>query len=210
MPLIEEKREAQAKKEGKKAKPKEVRASTTDAECRVMKMADGGFRPAYNVQLATDVDGGCVVGVDVTNNGTDQPHIEPMLDDIERRTGQPPTEYLMDGGFVSLANIERLAERGAVAYAPVPEPRSDKVDRYAPKEDDSQAVAAWRVRMGTEEAKRIYVQRGATAERTNADLRGHRGLDRLNVRGLTKVKSVVLLAALTFNALRMIAAGVLT
>lgn len=210
IPLIEEKREAQAKKEGKKAKPKEVRASTTDAECRVMKMADGGFRPAFNVQLATDVDGGCIVGVDVTNNGTDQPHVVPMLNDIEQRTGQLPKEYLVDGGFVSLENIEVLAERGAVAYAPVPKPRNDNVDRYAPKRDDTQAAAAWRVRMGTEEAKGIYVERAATAERTNADLRGHRGLDRLNVRGLAKVKSVVLLAALTFNALRMIAQGVLT
>jgi len=210
IPLIEEKREAQAKKEGKRLKEKEVRASTTDAECRVMKMADGGFRPAFNVQLATDVDGGCIVGVEVTNNGTDQPHVVPMLSDIEQRTGQVPKEYLMDGGFVSLANIEVLAERDAVAYAPVPEPRNETVERYAPKEDDSPAVAAWRVRMGSDTAKRIYVQRGATAERTNADLRGHRGLDRLNVRGLAKVKSVVLLAALTFNALRMISEGILT
>jgi transposase len=207
IPLIEEKREAQAKKEGKKAKPKEVRASTTDAECRVMKMADGGFRPAFNVQFATDADGGCIVGVDVTNNGTDQPHITPMLDDIESRTGKLPKDYLVDGGFVSLDNIEVISERCGKAYAPVPEPRSEKVDRYAPKPGDSPAVASWRRRMGTESAKRIYVQRGAVAERTNADLRGHRGLDRLNVRGLVKVKAVVLLAALTFNVLRMIATG---
>lgn len=206
---VESKREERGKKDGRRAKG-EARASTTDPACRVMKMADGGFRPAYNVQLATDVDGGCIVGVEATNNGTDQPNLVPMLDDIQERTGSTPGEYLVDGGFVSLENIEVLAERGAVAYAPVPEPRDEKVDRYAPKKDDSPALAAWRVRMGTEQAKRIYVQRGATAERTNADLRGHRGLDRLNVRGLAKVKSVVLLAALTFNALRMIAEGVLT
>lgn len=207
IPIIEERREAQAHKQQKKAKRKEVRASTTDAECRVMKMADGGFRPAFNVQFATDVDGGCIVGVDVTNNGTDQPHVAPMLDDIEQRTGTLPRDYLVDGGFVSLANIEAIAERCGKAYAPVPEPHDEKVDRYAPKPGDSPPVAAWRRRMGTESAKRIYLQRGAVAERTNADLRGHRGLDRLNVRGLAKVKAVVLLAALTFNVLRMIAAG---
>jgi transposase len=207
IPLIEEKREAHAKKDGTR-KAKEVRASTTDAESRVMKMADGGFRPAFNVQLATDVDGGCIVGVGVTNNGTDQPHVAPMLDDIERRTGTLPKNYLVDGGFVSLENIEVVSKRCGKAYAPVPDPRSEKVDRYAPKPDDSPAVAAWRRRMGTESAKRIYLQRGAVAERTNADLRGHRGLDRLNVRGLAKVKSVVLLAALTFNLLRMISEAV--
>jgi hypothetical protein len=31
------------------------RASTTDAEARVMKMPDGGFRPGFNVQLATEI-----------------------------------------------------------------------------------------------------------------------------------------------------------
>lgn len=205
IPLIEEKREAQAKKESRPVKQKEIRASTTDAECRVMKMADGGFRPAFNVQLATDVDGCCIVGVDVTNNGTDQPHVVPMLDDIERRTGRLPRDYLVDGGFVSLTNIEVISERCGRAYAPAPEPKDPSIDRYAPRRDDSKAVGAWRRRMGTESAKRIYVQRGTVAERTNADLRGHRGLDRLNVRGLAKVKAVVLLAALTFNALRMIA-----
>jgi hypothetical protein len=38
------------------AKDKAVRASTTDPEARVMKVGDGGFRPAYNVQLATTTD----------------------------------------------------------------------------------------------------------------------------------------------------------
>lgn len=208
IPLIEEKLEVRAKKQHHKTEKKEIRASTTDAECRVMKMADGGFRPAFNVQFATDVDGGCIVGVDVTNNGTDQPHVTPMLDDIERRTGGLPRDYLMDGGFVTLENIEVISERCGKAYAPVPKPRNESNDRYVAKPDDSPPVAAWRRRMGTESAKRIYVQRGATAERTNADLRGHRKLDRMNVRGLVKVKAVVLLAALTFNLLRMISAGV--
>jgi transposase len=187
----------------------EVRASTTDAECRVMKMADGGFRPAYNVQLATD-ESGLIVGADVTNHGTDQPHVAPMIDEIERRTGKTPAEYLVDGGFVTMENIEVISSRGATVYAPTPKPRTDKIDRYAPKRGDSPTVAAWRVRMGTEDAKRVYVQRGVLAERTNADLRVHRGLDRLNVRGLPKVKAVVLLAVLSFNILRVIASGAMT
>ncbi len=207
VPKIEQQRAT--KRPSEKKRQGEIRVSTTDAESRVMKMADGGFRPAYNVQFATDASG-AIVGADVTNYGGDQPHVQSMLDDIARRTGKVPAEYLVDGGFVSLENIEMLTERGAVAYAPVPEPKDDKVHRYAPKKDDSPAVAAWRVRMGTEEAKRIYVERGSLAERTNADLRVHRGLDRLNVRGLSKVKSVVLLAALTFNLLRLVAEGVLT
>jgi hypothetical protein len=34
-----------------------------------MKRMDGGYRPAYSVQFATDVDGLAVVGVHVTNEG---------------------------------------------------------------------------------------------------------------------------------------------
>ncbi len=203
--VIEEQRAARDEKKPSEAKRRgELRVSTTDAESRVMKMADGGFRPAYNVQFATD-ESGWVVGVDVTNNGTDQSHVVPMLDQLERRTGKKPREYLVDGGFVTLDNIEAIAARGATAYAPLPQSRNPDVDPHAPKRDDTPVIAAWRRRMGTESAKRIYVQRGVLAERTNADLRVHRGLDRLNVRGLTKVKSIVLLAALSFNVLRMIA-----
>jgi len=209
-PLIEEEREERAQKNGKKAKSKEIRVSTTDPESRVMKMADGGYRPAWNVQLATDVDGGCIVGVEVTNHGTDQPNLVPMLDDIQERTGKTPQEYLVDGGYVNLETFEVVSARGATLYAPVPTPRREGTDRHVPKKGDGPAVAAWRVRMGTEEAKRIYRDRAATAERTNADLRRHRGLDLMNVRGSAKVTSVVLLAALTFNCLRMASQGWLT
>jgi hypothetical protein len=41
--------------------------STTDPDARVMKMGDGGFRPACNIEFATDVDSRVMVGVAVTN-----------------------------------------------------------------------------------------------------------------------------------------------
>jgi hypothetical protein len=185
---------------------KQPRASTTDAECRVMKMPDGGYRPAYNVQFATD-ESGAIVGAAVTNEGTDYAQVQPMLDQIGERTGEVPGEYLVDGGYVKHENIDLISDRGAVPYAPVPTPKDKRVDPYEPKSGDSPAVASWRVRMKTDEAKRIYVQRGALAERTNADLRGHRRLDRLNVRGLTKVKAVVLLGALALNLMKLISIG---
>jgi hypothetical protein len=51
----------------KKPREKEPRASTTDAQARVMKMADGGFRPAYSVQFATDTKSTAIAGVPVDN-----------------------------------------------------------------------------------------------------------------------------------------------
>jgi transposase len=74
------------------------KVSTTDPDARVMKLSDGGFRPAYNVQFATDVDGQAIVGVDVTNAGSDQAALAPMLAQVRRRTGRAPDAVLVDGG----------------------------------------------------------------------------------------------------------------
>ena len=90
-------------------------------------------------------------------------------------------------------------------YAPVPKPRKgDTRDPHAPLEGDSEAVAAWRQRMSTDEAQKIYKQRAATAETVNADAKTHRGLDKLPVRGLDKVAGSASLFALTYNILRLI------
>lgn len=189
----------------KKPKDREqARVSTTDPEARVMKMSDGGFRPAYNVQLATDVDSRFVVGVRVTNAGTDMGQMVPMLDDIERRTGARPAEHLVDGGFAKREAITEAAERGVTVYAPVQESKNDDVDPHVAKRGDTPAVSQWRERMGTDEAKGIYKDRAATAETVNADLRG-RTLDRLLVRGSDKVLSIALWAALTYNLMHWIA-----
>jgi hypothetical protein len=85
-------KERQKRKAGKQraAKVTEARVSTTDPEARVMKMPDGGFRPAYNVQLATDVSSGIVLGVSVINDGTDQGEALPMVDQVVQRTGRVP------------------------------------------------------------------------------------------------------------------------
>jgi len=58
-----------ASKKKKAEREKKARVSTTDPDARVMKMADGGFRPAYNSQFAADTKTQVVVGVDVTNLG---------------------------------------------------------------------------------------------------------------------------------------------
>jgi transposase len=186
-----------------------ARVSTTDPDARVMKMADGGFRPAYNVQLATDVDSRVIVGVTVTNSGTDHRQMIPMLDQIEERLAEPD-EVLVDGGFVNLEAIDAATQREVTVYAPIPASRKDGVDPYKRKPTDSDATAAWRSRMNTDDGKEIYKDRAATAETVNADLRGHRGLDKFGVRGLSKVVTIATLTALTYNSLRMISMGLTT
>jgi transposase len=191
------------------AKDATVRVSTTDPESRVMKMGDGGFRPAYNVQFATTSDKArVIVGVDVTNRGNDMGESTPMLDQIEKRTGVRPAEMLIDGGYAQHAAIDHAAEHGTTVYAPVPKPREgDTRDPHLPREGDSPAVGDWRKRMGTDNAKEIYKQRAATAETVNADAKKHRGLDQLSVRGRDKALGSACLFALTYNILRLLSIG---
>lgn len=189
------------------AKDKTPRVSTTDPDARVMKMPDGGFRPAYNVQFATTADQArVIVGVEVTNRGSDMGETTPMLEQIEQRTGVRPQEMLVDGGYPSHEAIDEAAAAGVDVYAPLPKPRTDDdgADPHARKAGDSDAVAAWRARMGTDAAKEIYKQRCATAETVNADGKAHRGLGATALRGLDKVKGGAVLFVLTYDILRWI------
>ena len=205
---VEEVREVEAERNKARAeKRKEPRVSTTDPEARVMKMADGGFRPSYNVQFAEETAAGFIVGVHVSNEGTDARQLEPTLGDVVARTGELPREMLVDGGYATHANIEGLAEHGITTYAPVPEPKNKETDKHAPKPTDSEVVAEWRTRMKSDEAKELYKQRAATSERTNAEMRTRRGLARFTVRGLEKVTTVTLLAALAYNVFKCIGLG---
>lgn len=185
--------------------PAEVRASTTDPECRKMKMPDGGFRPAYNVQFATTTEGGVIVGVDVTNEGTDGGQMPPMLDQIEERFGERPEEALVDGGFATVGGIDEAERSGTTVYAPMKKEKEqleEGKDPYARTKSDTDATAQWRARMGTAEAKTIYKQRASTAEWVNAQVR-NRGLYGVKVRGQAKVLVVVLWYALAHNFGRM-------
>jgi len=187
-------------------KPKDrakARASTTDPEARVMKMGDGGYRPAYHVQLATDTQSQIIAGVEVTNSGGDQGKMAPMVEQHEARYEQTPDEMLVDGGFVKKEDITKVsAPRGSTTvYTPVMPSKTDQRDLHTPREDDSAAVAAWRVRMATDEAKMIYRDRASTAECVNAIAR-NRGSQQFRVRGDPKVRAVILLYVLAHNLIR--------
>jgi transposase len=180
--------------------PKEARVSTTDPAARVMKLSDGGYRPAYNVHFATDHVSDLIVGVAVTNVSSDQQELLPMLTQVEQRVGRPGM-WLADGGFVAHEAIDEATARGVCVLAPVPR-RPGSKDPVPVQPSDSPAVAAWRQRMQTDEAKQQYRHRGAIAERINADARTHRTLGRLLVRGLPKVHAWVLWFALAHNLMR--------
>lgn len=189
----------------KKADKEKARVSTTDPEATVMKMADGGFRPAYNVQFSTDTASQIIVGIDVATCGSDQGQMAPMVEQIHERYEQYPQDVLVDGGFVKHDDIDTVSapEKDCTVYGPVRQPKDASKDRYAPHATDSAAVAAWRQRMATPEAQAIYKDRAATAECVNA-LARNRGLRQLWVRGVAKVKAIALWYAIAHNLRRAV------
>ena len=129
-------------------RPTAARVSTTDPDARVMKMADGGYRPAYNVQLATDVDGRAIVGVAVTNLGSDRSSLVPMLAQVRARTGRLPAAALVDGGCFTRETITDAAAQGVTIYAPLskrpggPTPPTTKPSRCCRR--CARGAVAWR------------------------------------------------------------------
>lgn len=196
----------QEREKRKKGTGETARASTTDPQARIMKMAGGDYRPGYNVQFATDGKNRVIVGVDVTGSGNDGQQMAPMREKIKTRYRKKPEKYVVDGGFPNKEAVTKLEEDGTQVYAPIHDKkRMEKrgVDPYARQPRDTNESFAFRQRMASPEAQALYKQRGSIAEYPNAECR-NRGLQQFRVRGLAKVKAVALWYALSYNLMRMI------
>jgi transposase len=204
LPELQEKMEKRRKGDGEKA-----RCSTTDPDARRMKMADGGTRPAFNVQLATTDETRIIVGWDVTNAGSDAGLMTPMLEQIEEHYGERPKEHLTDGGFSSNEDIEDVESHGTTVFSPVKAVKNKQkkgIDPFVPQKGDSETIGNWRKRMGTEAAKAIYKLRSSIAEFPNAVFRNC-GLRQFRVRGAEKTKSVTLWHVLSYDLRRIVSLG---
>ncbi len=176
----------------------QARVSSTDPQARVMKMGDGGFRPAYNWEFATDTANLVIMGVDVVNEGSDKGQMAPMLRQIMRRYDRLPQDWLVDGGFVKLTALEEWGQKVRI-LAPVPTPKDKTRDPYQPLPNDPPSIAAWRERMGTPAAKTIYKLRAATAECVNAQARTQEGVQQSTLRGKAKNRCPALWVAIAHN-----------
>ena len=186
--------QAEKRKKDNKADPATARVSSTDPEARVMKMPDGGFRPAFNVQYCAETKLGLVVGVGMGNSGADQDQLVPMHTKVTELYGLTVTNWLGDGGFLSQKGIETLSERGTAPYIPPGE---------LLKQCDSPAIQQWRARMATEPATTLYRWRARTIEWVNARVRNN-GFYATNVRGMLKTRALALWHALAHNARRLL------
>jgi len=200
----EAERRAGQGKHGQKIRERQPRVSATDPEARRMKMPNGGFNPAVNVQLATDTQSRAIVGVEVSQEGCDSTGLsEPMRQQVEQRTGGQIEQHLLDGGYLRKDDIEQAHRQGVELFVP-PKAAKNPQNRgreLEPRRGDSEAVLEWKQRMASEAGKEIYKERAATSETVNADLRSYRGLSQITVRGLHKARCVALWCALAYNVM---------
>src|SRR4029079_9561383 len=193
-------RKGRANRNNKKkaSKPSEPRVSTTDPQARVMKMPDGGFRPAYNCQIATVAGGQIVIATSAETTGSDRGLMRPMVETMEQVFNCLPKRQLVDGGFNKNEDIEWAAAAGVKVYGPAVKSKHN-TDPYAARLDDGPGVAAWRRRMKSPHGKGVYKRR-APGECINARFRNW-GLGRFTVRGSEKVRAVLNWFALANNIL---------
>ena len=193
---------------GQAGKPAaQPRASTSDPQARIMKMADGGFRPAYNVQLAVDEKTQLIAALEVSDQGSDMHEMVPLHAQLVARYKHTPAHWLADGGYPKHAAIEHLSRCGTQPVTPPAKSRKKDFDPLAPQSTDSAELARWRGLMASDEGKALYRRRSASVECANAQLR-RRGLYHFNVRGMLKARSVVLWHALAHNLMRMRSLGI--
>jgi hypothetical protein len=88
----------------------------------------------------------------MTSLGSDLGSVMPMLDEVERRTGQLPKTLMADAGHAKHDCIVGCAERGVEALISVPGQTRTPGTRV--RDDRRPAVFAWRERMKTEAAKK--------------------------------------------------------
>ena len=247
----------------------DLRVSETDPQARVMKQANGGFAPSYNVQISTDAANGIIVGVDVSQAGNDCDQLINAVDRVKANTGQTPQQVLVDGGYtLSNVNLEAMAECGIDLNGPVVESNgeaslkkrgiqpdfypdqfrydqttdtmtcpADKTlklretrqrdgrieytyrasetdclqcpfrDQCCPKaspravlrKQDSPAVAAFKTKMQSEQARQLYRTRAQIAEFPHAWIKDKLGVRQFRLRGLQKVRVEAIWACLTYN-----------
>jgi transposase len=194
-----ERREKTNKKEVAKQKP--PRASTTDADARVMKMADGGWRPAYNMQIISAPEHQVIIAVDIDTSGSDRGLAQPGIETVHAE-GYEPSNYLVDGGFAKNDAIEWAHANDIKMWCP-PAQTKHGTDPYAPKKGDGVGVADWRKRMKSEEGKAFYRLR-CEHECINAHAR-RMGLRQLTLRGKIKARIHLLWFAIARNMMRFLA-----
>jgi hypothetical protein len=210
---LEERARQKATDEGadpKQAKPKDKdQYNFTDWESRIMKGADG-FVQGYNAQAAVEPDLQLIVGQTVTQASNDKEQLMPMVEVIERQSGQRPEEILADSGYCSEKNLEALEsaenpEKRIAGYIATERQKHDEYREACPKgplPKGATRVDRMRRKLKTKAGKAVYAARKAIVEPVFGQIKHARGFRQFLLRGIDKVRGEWSLVCLTHNILK--------
>ena len=155
----------------------------TDPESRIMLGRDG-FIQGYNAQAAVDADAQIIVAHRLSDNGSDQDALLPLLDATAANTGQMPDEVSADAGFCSRANLEGLIERTVRGYV-----ATGRASRPGSGSKGGALVQTMRARIKRGGYRSRYRLRKYTVEPVFGQIKQARGFRQFLLRGINKVKS---------------------
>lgn len=182
----------------------------TDPESRIMKGGDG-FVQGYNVQAAVESTLQLIVGQDVTQAANDKAQIKPMLQVIEKQSGQRPDEALADSGYCSEKNLEYVEtgnESGPIidAYIATGKQKHGESRQPCPRgplPQDATRVERMKRKLQTKAGRRVYAARKTIVEPVFGQIKQARGFRQFLLRGLDKVRGEWSLVCLTHNILKL-------
>ena len=181
----------------------------TDPDSRIMKNStDGGFDQHYNVQVAVDQDSLLIVAPSLSNHPNDQHEVEPTLEALSPRLGQPDAAAL-DNGYFSSANVQALEQRGIEPYiATGREPHHQSwqsffAEQSTPPPADASLKEKMAYKLQTEIGQAIYRLRKCTVEPVIGIIKEVLGFRQFSLRGLAAAAGEWCLVCLAFNLKRL-------
>ena len=184
---------AQAASHDRKRRERTVKVCETDPESNVMRHADGGRSPGWNVQAAVDAGSGAVLAVEVTDKQNDQGLAGWMALVAMKQSGLRVRRVLADAGYPTRDDERRLAGMGVKFYAPSPGNHAGS-DWAAGRLRRMGRLGSW------------AMARRKRAEHFFARLK-NRGGGRVWVRGRDGVREVMLLHAALANVELLLRSG---
>ena len=181
----------------------------TDPESRIMKNStDEGFDQHYNAQAAVDQASLLVVATTLSNHPNDKREVEPTLEALSPKLGQPQAAAL-DNGFFSAANVAALEARGIDPYIATGREPHQKSWRtfFAEQPTPPPADASPKVKMAhklqTDIGQAIYRLRKCTVEPVIGIIKEVLGFRQFSLRGLPAAAGEWCLVCLAFNLKRL-------
>ena len=203
--------EGQSAEEVKKAKPaNKDQYNFTDPESRIM-MGPDGIVQGFNAQAAVEPVMQLIVGQRVTQASNDKEQLAPMVEVMERQSGQRPQAILADNGYCSDRNLEYLEsldrpERKIEAYIATGKQKHGEHRAPCPRgplRKDATRVERMKRKLQTKVGKAVYAARKCVVEPVFGQIQQARGFRQFVLRGLKKVQGEWALLCMTHNILKV-------